>query len=259
VSEAVLYDVEDRVATITINNPQRRNALSAAVVDGLVASMSRARCDRDVRVVVLTGAGDKAFCAGADLSGQDPGASFLEQFDARGAMVEMFAGGYGLGKPLIAKVRGYALAGGFGLALLADLVVAADDAVFGTPEINVGMWPMMITVPMLRSMPPKVALELQMSGRRVPADEALRLGFVTRVVPPADLDATVAELARTLAEKSPAIMRLGRDAFYRVLDQPAGDALAYLQAGLTLVAQTEDHREGIAAFNEKRPPRYTGR
>jgi enoyl-CoA hydratase/carnithine racemase len=160
---------------------------------------------------------------------------------------------------LIAKVRGYALAGGFGLALLADVVVCADDAVFGTPEIDVGMWPMMITVPMLRSMPPKVALELQMTGRRVGADEALRLGFVNRVVPASDLDATVDTLAATLAAKSPAIMRLGRDAFYHVLDQRAEDALAYLHAGLTLVAQTEDHREGIRAFAEKRPPNYTGR
>jgi enoyl-CoA hydratase/carnithine racemase len=257
--EAVLYEVADHVATVTINNPERRNALSAAVMSGLMDAFVRARADRDVRVVVLTGAGDKAFCAGADLSGQVTDASFLEQFDGRGEMVKLFGAGYGLGKPLIAKVRGFALAGGFGLALLADIVIAADDAVFGTPEINVGMWPMMITVPMLRSMPPKVALELQMTGRRVPAEEGVRLGFVNRAVPVAELDAAVAELAAGLAEKSPAIMRLGRDAFYRVLDQSADDALAYLHAGLTLVAQTEDHREGIRAFAEKRKPDYTGR
>jgi len=257
--DAVLYEVADHVATVTINNADRRNALSTAVMQGLLAAFTRARSDKDVRVVVLTGAGDKAFCAGADLSGQLTDASFVDQFESRGEMVKLFAAGYGLGKPLIAKVRGYALAGGFGLALLADIVVAADDAVFGTPEINVGMWPMMITVPMLRSMPPKVALELQMTGRRVPAEEGVRLGFVNRVVPATDLDAAVAELAADLAHKSPAIMRLGRDAFYRVLDQNASDALAYLQAGLTLVAQTEDHREGIRAFAEKRPPIYTGR
>jgi enoyl-CoA hydratase/carnithine racemase len=257
--EPVLYEVADRVATITINNPERRNALSDAVMGGLLESFQRARADRDARVVVLTGAGDKAFCAGADLSGQLTDASFVEQYDNRGRMVEVFHRAYGMGKPLITKVRGFALAGGFGLALLGDVVIAADDAVFGTPEINVGMWPMMITVPMLRSMPPKVALELQMTGRRVPAEEGLRLGFVSRVVPVAELDATVAALAGELASKSPAILKLGRDAFYRVLDQGAADALAYLQAGLTLVAQTEDHREGIRAFAEKRPPEYTGR
>ncbi len=133
-----------------------------------------------------------------------------------------------LGKPTIATVRGYALAGGFGVALMCDVVVAADDAVFGTPEINVGLWPMMITVPMLRSMPPKVALELMMTGRRVGADEAARIGFVNRVVPVAELDAAVKELAAVLASKSPSVMKLGRDAFYNVLDarRRAGAAAA---------------------------------
>jgi enoyl-CoA hydratase/carnithine racemase len=258
-SDAVLYSVADRVATITINNPERRNALSDAVSTGLIESFRRARADRDARGVVLTGAGDKAFCAGADLSGQITDASFVEQLDNRGRMVELFHTAYAMGKPLITRVRGFALAGGFGLALLGDIVIAAEDAVFGTPEINVGMWPMMITVPMLRSMPPKVALELQMTGRRVPAAEAQRLGFVNRVVPIEQLDAEVATVAAELAAKSPSIMKLGRDAFYRVIDQNAVDALNYLQVGLTMVSQTEDHREGIRAFAEKRPPEYTGR
>jgi enoyl-CoA hydratase/carnithine racemase len=258
-SDAVLYSVADRVATITINNPERRNALSDAVSTGLIEAFRRARTDRDARVVVLTGAGDKAFCAGADLSGQITDASFVDQLDNRGRMVELFHTAYAMGKPLITRIRGFALAGGFGLALLGDIVIAADDAVFGTPEINVGMWPMMITVPMLRSMPPKVALELQMTGRRVSAVEAQRLGFVNRVVPVDQLDAEVAAVAGELAGKSPSIMKLGRDAFYRVLDQNAVDALNYLQVGLTMVAQTEDHREGIRAFAEKRPPNYTGR
>ena len=257
--DSLLFDVTDHVATITINRPDRRNALTWQVMAELSEALGVVKADAEVRVVVLTGAGDKAFCAGADLSGVLGDDSFIGRHDSRGEMPKLFAALWSLGKPTIARVRGYALAGGFGLALACDLVVAGDDAVFGTPEIDVGMWPMMITVPMLRSMAPKVALELQMTGRRVTADEAARLGFVTRVVPVDELDASVAELAATLAAKSPAIMRLGRDAFYRVLDQRSEDALDRLQIGLTMVNETDDSHEGIAAFAQKRKPTWTGR
>ena len=131
---------------------------------------------------------------------------------------------------------------------------------FGTPEIDVGLWPYMITVPLLRSLPPKRVLELMMTGRRVDAAEAERLGFVTRVVPVAELDAAVDELAATLASKSPLIMRWGRDAFYRVLEQPDSDAaLAYLQTMLSITSHTEDAAEGVAAFAQKRKPEWKGR
>lgn len=257
--EAVLYDVVDRVASITINRPEKRNTLSGPVLTGLYESFARAKADSEARVVVLTGAGGKAFCAGADLGGVHTDASFIEKHEARGAMVELFQLMYGLGKPIIGMVRGFALAGGFGLALACDIVMAADDAVFGTPEINVGMWPMMITVPMLRSMPPKVALELQMTGRRVPAQEGLRLGFVNRVIPVDSIDAEVAALAAELALKSPSIMKLGRDAFYSAIDLDASTAWKLLQSGLTMVNATEDSVEGIRAFAERRPPNYVGR
>ena len=164
-----------------------------------------------------------------------------------------------LGKPTVAKVRGYALAGGMGLALSCDLVVAADDATFGTPEIDVGLWPYMITVPLVRSMPPKKALELMMTGRRVGAHEADRIGFVTRVVPAAELDDAVDGLAADLAAKPPGVLRLGRDSFYATWDLAAEDALRLLHPLLTVTAATEDAAEGIAAFTEKRAPRWTGR
>jgi len=164
-----------------------------------------------------------------------------------------------LGKPTIARVRGYALAGGFGLALACDFVVAADDAQFGTPEIDVGLWPYMITVPLLRSMPPKKVLELMLTGRRVDAAEGERIGFVNRVVPVDDLDAAVDDLARSLAAKSPATVKLGRDSFYAVLDLDARAALTHLQSMLTITTMTEDAAEGIAAFAEKRPPQWKGR
>jgi enoyl-CoA hydratase/carnithine racemase len=254
--ESLLYDVADRVATITINRPERRNALSWTVMTEMRQAIAAAKDDAGARVVVITGAGDKAFCAGADLSGMNAGAGFAELHDSRAELARLFREVWELGKPTIARVRGFALAGGFGIALMCDLVIAAEDAQFGTPEIDVGLWPMMITVPLLRSMPPKKALELMMTGRRVGAAEAERIGFVTRVVPVDDLDAAVADTARVLASKPPAVMKLGRDAFYTVIDQDADHALRLLHANLTVVTQNEDAAEGIAAFQEKRKPRW---
>jgi enoyl-CoA hydratase/carnithine racemase len=222
--ESVLYDTANGVATVTINRPERRNALSWTVMTELREAMAAAKADADVRVVVLTGAGERAFCAGADLTGMAAGAGWAELHDGRGELARLFREMYELGKPIIARVRGYALAGGFGLCLACDLVVAADDAQFGTPEIDVGLWPYMITVPLTRSMPPKVALELMMTGRRVDAVEAQRIGFVNQVVSVGELDSAVAELAATLAAKSPVIMKLGRDSFYAVWNQSAEDA-----------------------------------
>jgi enoyl-CoA hydratase/carnithine racemase len=258
-SAEVLYDVSDGVATVTINRPERRNALSWAVITGLREAMARAKADADVRVVVTTGAGDKAYCAGADLTGMAEGASFVELHDDRGELARLFLDMYSLGKPTVARVRGFALAGGFGLALAHDFVIASDDSHFGTPEINVGLWPYMITVPLLRSMPPKKALELMLTGRRIDAAEADRIGFLNRVVPAAELDAAVSQLTASLAAKSPSIMKLGRDSFYAVWDASAEEALRLLHPLLTLTTLTEDSREGIAAFAEKREPRWTGR
>ncbi len=255
----LLYDVADGVATLAINRPERRNALSWDVVGQMRARLAEAKADDAVRVVVITGAGDKAFCAGADLGNMADGAGYLELHEGRGGMAALFQDLWALGKPTIARVHGYALAGGFGLALACDLVIAADNSVFGTPEIDVGLWPYMITVPLTRSMPPKKALELMLTGRRVDAAEAERIGFVTRVVPVTELDAAVRELATTLAGKSPAIVKLGRDSFYDVWDRAAADALALLHPLLTLTTLTEDAQEGIAAFADKRPPEWKGR
>ena len=257
--EAVLYDVSGGVATITINRPDRRNALSWQVMTELRDAFGVAKDDRDVHVVVLTGAGDKAFCAGADLTGMAADAGWADIHDARGELARLFRAMWELGKPTIARVRGYALAGGFGLCLACDLVVAAEDAQFGTPEIDVGLWPFMITVPLMRSMPPKKALELMMTGRRVRAEEAERIGFVTRIVPVDQLDVAVNELAATLASKSGSIMKLGRDSFYGVWDQSAEDALRLLHPMLTITTATDDAAEGIAAFTEKRKPQWRNR
>ncbi len=253
---------EGPVLTLTINRPERRNAMTWEVIAGLRRHLSDAKADPSVRVVVLTGSGDRAFCAGADLSGMLPavtgstGDGFSDHHQARGWLAELFEEMWHLGKPTIARVQGWAMAGGFGLALACDLVVASEGARFGAPELDVGLWPYMVTVPLLRSMPPKKALELMMTARVVGAEEAERIGFVTSVVPEDRLDDEVAALAAVLAAKPPGVMGLGRESFYAVLDSAATEALPYLHAMLTVTSQTAEAAEGIAAFIEKRPPSW---
>ncbi|HVB94660.1 MAG TPA: enoyl-CoA hydratase-related protein [Acidimicrobiales bacterium] len=250
------------VLTLTINRPERRNSMTWEIIRDLRHRLADAKADPSVRVVVLAGAGDQAFCAGADLSGMAPSDAgggtdaFFDQHAARGWLVDLFEEMWQLGKPTIARVQGWALAGGFGLALACDLVVASEAARFGAPELNVGLWPFMITVPMVRSMPPKKALELMLTSRVVGAAEADRIGFVTRVVPQDQLDEAVAELAATLASKPPGVMRLGRESFYAVWDSAASEALAHLHAMLTITSQTAEASEGISAFMEKRTPEW---
>jgi enoyl-CoA hydratase/carnithine racemase len=253
------YAIDGAIARLTINRPDRRNAMSFAVMQSLRESLARAAGDDAVRVVVITGTGDKAFCAGADLTSVGDNAGAVAAHDARGVLADVFRDMWGLGKPTIARVRGFALAGGFGLAMACDFVVAADDAVFGTPEVNVGLWPYMITVPLLRSLPPRIAFDLMATGRRVDASEAERLGIVNRVVAVDELDESVDALAAELADKSPLVMRWGRESFYRAQEMSPDDALRYLQAMLTVTTLSEDSAEGIAAFFEKRAPEWRGR
>jgi enoyl-CoA hydratase/carnithine racemase len=258
----LLAERHGAVLTLTINRPERRNAMTWEVIGGLRHHLARAKVDPGVRVVVLAGAGDQAFCAGADLTGmvpRDPGGMTDEYADhhwARGWLAELFEELWHLGKPTIARVQGWAMAGGFGLALACDVVIASDQARFGAPELNVGLWPYMVTVPLLRSMPPKKALELMLTSRVVGAEEADRIGFVNRVVPQDRLDAEVADMAALLASKPPGVMRMGRESFYAVLDSAATEALPYLHAMLTVTSQTAEAAEGIAAFIEKRPPSW---
>ena len=255
-SDQIVYDARGAVARATINRPERRNALTWAAVGELRAAVAAARDDARVRVLVLAGAGDKAFCAGADLAGMAaPGTGVLAAHDERGDLARLFVDLWSMGKPTIARVQGYALAGGFALALACDFVVAADDARFGVPEIDVGLWPFMATVPLVRSMPPKKALELMLTGRRVDAAEAERIGFVNRVVPAGGLDEAVDELAAVLATKPPGAVKLGRDSFYAAWDRSAEDALAYLHPLLTLATLSDEARERLAAFEERRRDR----
>ena len=257
-ADELLFDVSDGVARLTLNRPERRNALTWTMIAALRERVAECRARDDVRVIVLQGAGDDAFCAGADLGGMAGDTSVAAMHSARGELAGLFTDLYGAGKPTVAKVRGFCLAGGFGLALACDLLVAADDATFGTPEIKVGLWPYMITVPLCRTLPPKKALELMMTGRRIDAAEADRLGVTTRVVGTDRLDDEVGELCATLAASSPLVMRVGRNSFYDVWDLGAEASLAVLHPLLSLNASFDDAAEGIAAFMEKRPAEWSG-
>jgi len=257
---AVLYAVRDHVARITLNRPESRNALSTEVMSGLHDALERARDDAGARVIVLTGAGDRAFCAGGDLGGRAlRERGFVERHHDRAEFANLFRLMNRLGKPAIARVRGYCLAGGFGLALGCDLVVASTDSSFGTPEVRRGLMPMMIMATLFRNVGRKKGMELLLTGRRIDAAEAERLGLVNHAVPPEELDAKVDELAATVASMSPAVVRLGRDAFYTMADLEFERALDYLQAMLTVNLGTEDAIEGVRAFLEKRDPEWKGR
>ena len=254
----VRYETEGPRATITIDDPERRNPLSARTMAELLGLTLSAQADPSVRVIVYTGAGDRAFSAGGDLSSgfvDDP----VGMHQERGALADLFRAMWRGGKPTVARVNGHALAGGFGLAVACDVTICVEDAKLGTPEIDVGLWPMMITVPLLRSMPAKAVLELMMTGRLISPNEARNLGAVSQVVARADLDRVVDEVVAVLAAKSSAVMRLGREAFDTVVGRDIDSALEFLQASLTAVALTEDSREGIAAFLEKRAPRWSDR
>jgi enoyl-CoA hydratase len=257
--DVVVYEVRGPAAWVTINRPEARNALNPEVMSGLADAVERAGSDESLRAVVLTGAGDRAFSAGGDLGGFAPDASKVAQHGARGAMARLLVALQESPLPVIARVRGRCLAGGFGLALGCDLIVAADDAEFGTPEIDVGLWPYMITAVIQRNVPRKVALDLMLTGRRMDAAEAARWGIVNRVVPADGLDVAVDELVGVLAGKSPLILRLGKGSFYRAQDMTFSDALAFLHSMLTVNLEAEDVVEGITAFMQKRSPDWKGR
>jgi enoyl-CoA hydratase/carnithine racemase len=257
--ETLLVEVADGVATVTLNRPEVRNALNAVMVAELERALAALEADPAARVVVLRGAGDRAFCAGADLRGVGDRGTTLQARESFGGLPRVLEAMARMRTPVIAQVHGYALAGGCGLAVGADVVIAADDAVFGLPEIKVGVLPLVVMAPVLRAAGRARGMLLVLSGEPVSAAEAYRMGLVSRVVPRAELEPAVRRLAATLAGHSPAALGIAKEAAATSLEMDYAGALRYLRELTTLVFLSEDAREGVAAFFEKRPPRWAGR
>jgi len=258
--DTILYDVRnDGVATVTLNTPDNRNALSNQLLGELTDAFESARDDEGVRCVVLTSSHEKVFSAGASLDQFAADVPLVHKHFGTERFPRLFRTIMGLGKPTICAANGHVLAGALGLALCCDLIVAKDTAGFGTPEINVGVFPFMIMALIYRNVPRKKTNELLLLGDRLTAEQAREAGIVNRVVPAERFDEAVDEWATKLAGKSPVLMKLGKDAMYRQLDMPFEDALDFLRSQLSLALATEDIQEGVKAFFEKREPNWSGR
>jgi enoyl-CoA hydratase/carnithine racemase len=257
--ETLLYELSDGVATVTLDQPETRNALSAELLGELIDAFETARADGDVRCLVLTSSHEKVFSSGANLAGFAADVPLVHRHLGSARFPELFRLIGELGKPTICAANGHVLAGSLGIALACDLVIAKEGATFGTPEINVGAFPFMIMALIYRNVPRKKTNELLLLGERIDAREAERIGLVNKVVAADEFEATVADWASRLAAKSPLIMRLGKDAMFRQQDMAFADALDYLRAQLSLAMSTEDLVEGVQAFFEKREPHWKGR
>jgi enoyl-CoA hydratase/carnithine racemase len=258
VFQDLLYASSEGISTLTLNRPARRNALTPNLVNELIVALETAGADPEVGALVLCGAGG-SFCAGADLAAFQGGGELNTAIPQRGGFVELNLAFRKLGKPVIAKVERYALAGGLGLMCACQFAIAEDTASFATPEIDRGLFPMMIMANIFRLLPQRKGLELILLGERFGADEAQAMGLINQAVPSHELDATVNELATKLAAKPPNTMALGLRAFYAQSDKDFEEALRYLEAQLAICLQTPDALEGLSAFLEKRPPQWPPR
>jgi enoyl-CoA hydratase/carnithine racemase len=258
VTDQVRIERKSAVLKITIDRAERRNALNEAVAQGVYAGLDAAEADRSIRAIVLTGAGDKAFCAGGDLQPAADGTPFaIEAADPRHYVASLMRRMDACRLPLIARVNGHALAGGFGLVCACDLVVAREDALLGVPEVKVGLFPMMILPYLLRVLPYRAMMEMCVTGDPITGAEAAARGIVNYAVPAAELDAKVEWLIDRIAGKSPTGIRLGKQALSKIREMSTDSALEYAQFMLANMARTRDAREGFAAFNEKRAPEWT--
>jgi len=252
----LLYRVKEGVACFTINREKQRNAISAEALDLFLRHLDEALENDAVRVVCVTGAGNRVFCAGADLGAGMGESDGMTAFRKYAKLLKKLAG---FPKPTVARVNGSCVAGGTGFMLACDIVIASSKATFGTPEVNVGLFPMMLGALLFRNILRKKAMEMVLLGEKLSAQQALEMGLITRMADPDDLDAEVDKVLKILVKKSPIGMKIGKEAFYAAADMPFEQALDLLAEKFSDVAATQDAREGIMAYLEKREPQFSGK
>jgi methylglutaconyl-CoA hydratase len=256
--DSVIVEKRGQALWITINRPDKRNALNAAVIGGIAQGYRTAHADPDVRVIVLTGAGEKAFCAGADL--QNSGAAFSMDFSRPNVdYADLLRLSQNATKPAIARVGGVCMAGGMGLLCMTDLAIAADHAIFGLPEVKVGVFPMQVMSLLQSMVPPRLVNEWALTGEPFDAKAAQAAGLLNYTVPVAELDAKVDWLIGRLVDKSPTAIRRGKYAMHAIASMSFDESIAYTESQIALLAMTEDAKEGLRAFGEKRRPLWTGK
>jgi methylglutaconyl-CoA hydratase len=256
-TSAVLLEKRGAAFWITLNRAEKRNAINQDVIDGIREGYRQAHADTDVRVIVLTAVGEKAFCAGGDLQ---PGKGFA--FDYSKPNVD-YADLLRIGKaatlPSVARVNGVCMAGGMGLLCMADMAVAADHVLFGLPEVKVGVFPMQVLSLLQNLIPLRVLREWCITGEPFDARTALQHGLLNYVVPAAELDEKTQWLVDRMTDKSPTAIRRGKYAMRAMESMSFDQGIAYTESQIALLAMTEDAKEGLAAFNEKRKPVWTGK
>ena len=252
-------DVVEGTLYLTIDRPHKGNSMTMDILDEMKVALDSKATDNTVRSVVVRGNGGHTFCTGVDLSTMQDGASPFQLHTSRRALGDLFRTMWSYPKVIVAAVQGYALAGGFGLMAACDMVIAEEGSQFGAPEVNVGVWPFMISVPLLRYINPRILFELMVTGRRFGTDEARAMGVINRISTKDDFEGDLKGLLGEINSKSLSVVALGKESFYRALDMNSTDALGYLQAMLSVVNTLEDSTEGIAAFAGKRKPMWRDR
>ena len=257
-SNDLLYELKDNVAFLTINREDRRNSISQEIIISFLDYLAAVDQDEGIRAVCLTGTGEKAFCSGADL-----GITLAKEGEDRLSGTKNYARLLKemakFGKPIVARVNGPCLAGGIGLMLSCDIIIARNDTFFCTPEVNVGIFPMMVGALLYRNVLRKKALDMVLTGRKIPAPEAEIMGLITRAVDPGSLDNEVETTLKLLTSKSLIGTGIGKDAFKTMSDMPFEEAVDYLCEALGRVISTQDAVEGMTAFLQKRTPKFTGK